>query len=376
MTNFKVKKKVKTKKKSPRQSTLDNKHKNKMLQLTLEDQKIDKFKKELNKINKDIDKLKINSSTLEKRSKLLQRKKDLLDFISDIESQKEQINYFDVAGDIINQYYQINKDEDDENIQTKSIIDYLNPTKNKKNKENNNKNTKASLYKDFCKITEGINMDKMNSTDRMIYCIDCKVEKILDSAESAFICPKCGHVEFVIIDEDRTIKEYSPYKRINHFKEWLNQFQAKETTEITDEVYYNICNEINRHRITDINDLNRNRMQNILKKLGYNHLYEHIPYIINKLSNLPPPKIDKNTENTFIKMFIKIQEPWEIFKPKDRKNFLSYSYILYKFSELLELDHLLDFFPLLKTPQRLMEQDEIWKKFCKHLRWEFYPTKR
>ena len=42
----------------------------------------------------------------------------------------------------------------------------------------------------------------------------------------------------------------------------------------------------------------------------------------------------------------------------------------------LELDDLLQYFPLLKSPQKLMEQDQVWKKFCKYLKWEFYPTFR
>ena len=70
---------------------------------------------------------------------------------------------------------------------------------------------------------------------------------------------------------------------------------------------------------------------------------------------------------------MQIQEPWDLYKPAGRKNFLSYPYILFKFSELLELDELLTYFPMLK-PTKLMEQDVIWAKFCKHLKWEFYPT--
>ena len=59
-----------------------------------------------------------------------------------------------------------------------------------------------------------------------------------------------------------------------------------------------------------------------------------------------------------------IQEPWELYKPGvERKNFLSYSYILYKFCEYLKLDDLLQYFPLLKSPQKLMEQDQVWKNF-------------
>ena len=63
---------------------------------------------------------------------------------------------------------------------------------------------------------------------------------------------------------------------------------------------------------------------------------------------------------------------------KEETNFdvigASYSYIIYKFCELLELDHLLPYFPLLKSHKKLMEHDIFWKKCCKHLRWEFYPT--
>ena len=65
-------------------------------------------------------------------------------------------------------------------------------------------------------------------------------------------------------------------------------------------------------------------------------------------------------------MFTIIQEPWELFKPPNRKNFLSYPYVLYKFSELLEKDSLLCYFPMLQ-PQKLMEQDMSWSKFCKFL---------
>ena len=38
-----------------------------------------------------------------------------------------------------------------------------------------------------------------------------------------------------------------------------------------------------------------------------------------------------------------------LFKPKNRKNFLNYSFVLHKFCELLELDQFLPFFPLLKS---------------------------
>ena len=181
-------------------------------------------------------------------------------------------------------------------------------------------------------------------------------------------------MEIIILDEDVQIKDYSPYKRLNRFREWLNAFQAKQSPEIEEHVYRDIIEELNRKRITDLSKLDRIKMRLILKKLKYNNLYEHIHYIINKLSGLPPPKITRDMEKMFVKMFLMIQEPWMKHKPIDRKNFLSYSFVLHKFCELLELDHLLECFPLHKQLDILMENDSIWKKICNDLNWDFISS--
>ena len=128
-------------------------------------------------------------------------------------------------------------------------------------------------------------------------------------------------MELVILDDDNKIKEYSCYKRVSHFKEWLLQFQAKEATNIDAKIYNNIVEELKKNRIFDPNKINRSKLQKILFKLGYSYLYEHIPYIINKISNIPPPKITQETEEKFYKMFKSIQEPWELYKPKGRKKY-------------------------------------------------------
>ena len=59
------------------------------------------------------------------------------------------------------------------------------------------------------------------------------------------------------------------YKRINHFREILAQFQAKETTMIPDDVIEKIKNQIVKERIT-IKQINNRKMKDILKKLGFN----------------------------------------------------------------------------------------------------------
>ena len=76
-------------------------------------------------------------------------------------------------------------------------------------------------------------------------------------------------------------------------------------------------------------------------------------------------------EEKFRQMFKECQEPFTLHCPKDRKNFLSYSYTLYKFFQLLDKKEFLVYFPLLKSREKLFEQENIWKNICKELNWDF-----
>jgi hypothetical protein len=177
------------------------------------------------------------------------------------------------------------------------------------------------------------------------------------------------------INDENNVQD-NPYKRINHFNEWLVQIQGRETTDINNEVYQSIIAEIkkNKELSTDLSLLNNKILKQILRKLNLNKYYEHIPFIINKLNSLPPPIISREHEEKFRQMFKEIQEPFSLYCPKTRKNFLSYSYVIHKFCELLELDELISFFPLLKSRQKLKEHDILWKKICNYLKWEYIDS--
>jgi hypothetical protein len=158
------------------------------------------------------------------------------------------------------------------------------------------------------------------------------------------------------------------------FSNGLSQFQAKESTEISDEIIELIKSELRKQRFKYLDYTKIDQVQKILKKLKLNDFYEHIAFIISKITGKPAPSINRETEETLKKMFDKIQEPFEKHCPKDRINFLSYSYVLHKFFQLLELDDYVKCFPLLKSRQKLRIQDEIWKKICYDCDWEFYPS--
>jgi len=212
-------------------------------------------------------------------------------------------------------------------------------------------------------------------------CEECHTEMIFSANEAVFTCTQCGFQEFVLVDSDKpSYKDpprevsYYAYKRINHFNEWLAQFQAKESTEIPQEVYEAICAELKKERILDYRTLSRQKVREILKKLKFNKYYEHVPHIINRLNGQNAPVMSREVEEKLRFMFKEIQPSFQKNCPKDRSNFLSYSYVLYKFCELLELDEYLSSFPLLKNRDKLYVQDKIWEKICEDLAWGYIKS--
>ncbi len=199
--------------------------------------------------------------------------------------------------------------------------------------------------------------------------------------DSELVCEKCGYTEDIIINSEKSSYKdpprevsYFAYKRINHFNEWLAQFQAKESTEIGEEIYKDIFDEISKNVNLDIQTVKPKQMKSILKKLGHNKYYEHIPHIINVMSGKKAPSLSRKEEEQLRTLFKEIQIPFSNNCPQHRKNFLSYSYVLHKFCELLEYDYLLPYFPLLKSREKLLQQDQIWKLICNDLSWQFIES--
>ena len=210
------------------------------------------------------------------------------------------------------------------------------------------------------------------------HCNACNVAREEISSEGILVCPRCGSEEYSLVvsdfpsfrDPPKERNNYA-YKKINHLNEILNQFQAKESTMIPEEVMNEVVLEIRKRRINNIADLTEKEIREILKKLGRSKYYEHAAHILSRLNGNPPPTITPEIEEKIRAMFQEIQAPFLLYCPNDRTNFLSYSYILYKFFELLDLDEYKVYFPLLKSRDRLISHDAIWCKICQYLQWEY-----
>ena len=306
----------------------------------------------------------------------------------------EHIEYYLDNGLILSDYYEgsfnfvdDNNSKNNDNKTKKSIIDYLNNPDNGDeiiyNNYNNNNNNDNNYDKLINNYMININDEYINdfNIDDINICKHCNVKLTIKFVNSEIVCDKCGYTEKICANLDGNsykdpIREstYFAYKRINHFNEHLSSFQAKESTDIPSDVYNNILSEVKKNKNHDFKKLNYKNVKEVLKKLKYNKYYEHIPHIISIISGEKSPTLTRENEEQLRIMFKEIQTPFHNNCPIDRKNFLSYNYVLHKFCQLLELDHLLIYFPLLKSREKLFEQEKIWKNICKELEWKYIST--
>jgi hypothetical protein len=212
-------------------------------------------------------------------------------------------------------------------------------------------------------------------------CMECGADMSFSQTEAMLYCTECGMSEFILIDSDRPSykdppreSNYYAYKRINHFNELLAQFQAKGSTEIPQDIFDQIVAELKKQRITDFKNIKYRQMREVLRKLKLNRQYDHIPFIISRLNGSIAPVMSRETEEKLRHMFKEIQPSFQKHCPKNRRNFLSYSYVLYKFCELLELDEFLASFPLLKNRDKLYQQSKVWEQICLDMNWQYIPT--
>ena len=176
------------------------------------------------------------------------------------------------------------------------------------------------------------------------------------------------------------------YRRENHFQEWLNCFQAKESTTLLKkeaaaqknredtsvvELVAQKCAEMGH---TDRSKIEMHHVREALKALRLSKYYENQQQITTRISGRPAPTMTPHQEEQVRNMFSAIIPLFEKHKPPDRRNFLSYAYCLYKFCELMGWDQFLPCFTLLKGPDKLKKQDLIFEKICKDLNWEFIPS--
>jgi len=372
-----------------KRTTLDAVHNNKITDflghehdIPEKEKLLTKYEKQYEELNK-INQIDLNDSELQKKLELNDNIKKLKNMLKELKNKKDRTDYYLQNGSLIFDYYDNKSGESSEKFiqsdKKNSIINMFNVEKEKEPEKKDTK-SKSNILNRYMSYIDDEYLYNYNEKESD-FCLKCGNYMYIIPVKSIMVCKECGLTEEIIINSDKpSYKDpprevsYFAYKRINHFNEWLAQFQAKESTEIPEEVYEKIFKELSKEKIVNISSLSPDKLRDILKKLKYNKYYEHVPHIINHLNGLPAPSMSRNTEEKLRMMFKEIQTPFVKYCPPERKNFLSYSYVLHKFCELLSLDEYLECFPLLKSREKLQQQDNIWDRICYDLQWQYIPS--
>ena len=315
---------------------------------------------------------------------------DMKDRISEITNEiktlkSKKVEYFLDNSKYIFDYFENKKNisekpETEVNNKSKILDSFFKLNKNDINQQKTIETRNNNIFQKYLSNIDESFLDISSFITPIDICQSCyKGELIPMDDEGVLICNVCyKNVQYLIENEKPSYKEppkevcFYAYKKINHFKEILAQFQGKETTQIPPEVIENLKQQIKKERV-DILKITYYETKGFLKKLGYNKYYEHINFIKDKLG-LKPPIISQDLEETLCNFFMEIQYPYAKHCPDYRVNFLHYYYVLYKLFELLGENHYLQEIPMLKDREKLIEQDTIWKKICEELDWEFIAT--
>lgn len=349
-----------------KQKVINRKNKKTFNVESLHKKQLSEFEKEYNKIplfEKQLEELKQNENQHKHQIEKLKQK------IIDLKNKKDEKDYFLNTSFMLYNYHKGKQIETDEQIEKPFMDNMINKTQT---------TSKGDLLGKFVNLLDVSNTDyqeKVKHKKNTSICQDCLIEKMIIQSDSMLVCPECGDSEYIILNNDKpNYKEISTdvncfaYKKKNHFKEILNQIQGKESTTIPEEVYQKILLELKKTRIRP-EDVKKQKIRDILRKIGHTKYYEHRSNIIYKIKGIPPITLSREIEDRLLLMFDDLLKPYAKCCPKTRRNFLNYYYVIRKLCELLGLKEILktEHLPQLKSRKKLAEHDQIWKEMMKIL---------
>ena len=363
--------------------TLDGKHSEYLDEFEKDDETVEKLLEEKSELQE-----KLTRHNVPKSGTKLQQHLDRKDRFHEVTSKvkklkKRRVDYLLDNSKYVFSYFENKKnisEGDDDSKNVAKLNSFFKIKSEEEETKNTAEKTNTNIIKEYLSNVDNAFLDVSKFVYATDVCQECfKGELVPIEDEGVLICNKChSSVRYLVENDKPSYKEppkevcFYAYKKINHFKEILSQFQGKETTQIPEPVIHDLQMQIKKERI-ELSDLTYYKCKDLLKKLGYNKYYEHINFIKNKLG-IKPVVISQELEEILCNFFMEIQYPYAKHCPDYRVNFLHYYYVLYKLFELLDQTNFLVHIPMLKDREKLIEQDTIWKKICDELDWEFIAT--
>lgn len=217
--------------------------------------------------------------------------------------------------------------------------------------------------------------------EAMSRCSRCGEATVRDAAAAEMVCtnPKCAvavhyfeatraHLNF----EDRPLPSNGSESRGNkrrNFMQILNESQGKEAVDIPEDLVEAMQKAQKAYHYT-YEDLTEACMKEMLKNIGCDKYYRHIPKIRWKMTGVPPKTLTKQQEEQLISDYDLLQKPFEIFSKGLRQNMF---FFRYTFNKLCEKNGYLEFLQSgnksMKSTDNLGTNDDIMKKMFDYLGW-------
>ena len=232
------------------------------------------------------------------------------------------------------------------------------------------------LYKTMFKPNETAVTIKLVDPD---VCLKCNKEYIQSLDECLLMCATCAEVvpfmdasiSSVAYGDEVDYCSFS-YKRITHLNEWLNHFQARESTRIPDDVLENIMHYLKKKRLLRA-EITFDHIKDAMKRLSLRRYYDNCMQAWCRITGNEPVRLNPVCEEIIKLMFVRIQEPFKRLCPKSRKNFLSYPFVMHAFCKMKNYTTLLPYFSLLKGKGKLLLQEQIMTAICQDVGWHYEP---
>ena len=266
------------------------------------------------KKNDLINKLKkLNSHEIDKCMTIKDNIKEINTEINKIKSKKKQY-FLENSQHLFTYFEERKKISEGDNNNVNVLNNFF------KQKDNNNVINKDISKQSIIQYWKNVNNEIINNYDFICstdLCNICNIGEMIPQEEDGMLLcnnSNCGNFITYIVDSSKPSNKepphevsYTSYVRLNHFKEILSQFQAKETTQIPEDVIETIKQRLKKERIKDLKkELNYDKMREILRKLGFNKYFEHIQYI-NSIFGIKPPVMNEQLHETLCVYLLKFK---------------------------------------------------------------------
>ncbi len=292
--------------------------------------------------------------------------------IEDIENDKNLITYLTSSQELVNEYLEFLK-----------IPIHINFSK-KKNKSTAKK--ADELWNNFIEVAK-----KYLTKEEYQQLIKKKLEnddiccKEIDSENS--ICSKCGK-QITRLDLNSTYKDIDRiniiqsvnYERITHFRDAFNQFQGKQNTHISPEVFIKVNDKLNKNELILNNSKTKEEayknvkiehIRMFLGETGNSKQYENCHLIWSLITGRELLNLS-HIEDKILEDFIELCKVYDSFD-FDRDNFLNAQFVIYQLLNKNGIKVKETDFHMLKTVERRMLYNNMYGKCCEILNWKWIP---